>query len=139
MKNQNKFVSALQFFVASGMLFNGLLSFVSALRYRGLENNFVADNWEIPLVVFLIFAFTIGWWGEAFIEYLIINFGRKMLFSLFIFVLLYGLIMLYSLSFPFGFIRYALSTCGYTIVSGFLYRFSVMRLEVIAKLRIVNN
>ena len=135
MKNQNKFISSTQFIFASCMLFSGLLSFVGALKYRGLENNFLADNWEMPLVVFLIFAFAIGWWGEAFIEHLIINFGRNMWLSSLILILLYGLIMLYSFSFPLGFFRYALSTCGYTLVSGFFYRFSVIRPEVMDKLR----
>ena len=139
MKKQTNFVSLIQFFIASCMLFGGLLSFTDALRYRGPENNFLADNWEMPLVVFLIFVFAIGWWGEAFIEYLLMNFGKKTWFSPLILILLYCLINLYSLSFPLGFIRYALSACGYTLVSGFFYRFSVMYPEVIDKLRIVNN
>jgi hypothetical protein len=135
MTNQNKFASLVSFFLGSIGFFNSLLAFMSALKYRGLENNFLADNWEVPLTIFLVFVFALGWWSEVFIEYLIKKSGRKMLFSFLIILFLYSLIMLPSFLFPLGFFRLALSACGYVLLSGFFYKFSLLRPEVVAKLR----
>ena len=135
MTNQNKFASLVSFFLGSIGFFNSLLAFMSALKYRGLENNFLADNWEVPLTIFLVFVFALGWWSEVFIEHLIKKSGRKMLFSFLIILFLYSLIMLPSFLFPLGFFRLALSACGYVLLSGFFYKLSLLRPEVVAKLR----
>jgi hypothetical protein len=117
------------------MFFSALLSFVTALSYRGLENNFLADNWEVPLIVFLILAFALGWGAEGFVERILMNSGRQM--ALFVFVILllfFGLIELGSFLSA-EFTRYALGACGYILFSGFFYRFSVMRPEVMTRFR----
>ncbi len=137
MKNQNVLGSSISFFLGSVGLFNGLRAFITTLRYGELENNFIGYNWEVLLVVFLVFVFTAGWWSEAFIEYLILNFGRKILFSFLIIVFLHSLIMLPSFLFPLGFIGSASITGDDILLSGFFYRLSLLPLhpEVTAKLR----
>lgn len=135
MTNQSKFASLVSFFLGSVGFFNSLLAFTNALKYRGLENNFLADNWEVPLIIFLVFIFALGWWCEVFIEYFILKSGRKMLFSFLIILFLHSSIMLPSFFFPMGFFRLALSACGYVLLSGFFYKLSLLRPEVVAKLR----
>jgi len=135
MRNQAKFQSSVQFLVASCIFFMALLSLAMALSYRGRENNFLADNWEVPLVICFILAFVFGWWAESFLEQILMNRGRQI--ALFVFVILllvFGLIELASFLSA-GFVRHALGACGYILVSGFFYRFSVMRPEVIVKFK----
>src|SRR5687767_5186048 len=78
MKITLKFALVLQFFVASVLLFISLLNFKTALAYDVIQNDFLADNWGTPLVIFLIVIFGLGWWFENWIEYLITTNGRKM-------------------------------------------------------------
>ena len=137
MKNQSRFVSVGQFFLASVCLFISLLDFESALFSDGLENNFLADNRGIPLVILLTIIFGLGWWFESFIEHLVLSKGRKIAV-----LAIFGLIFVFvalgfgSLVFPpLGFLRNAMSASGYILMSGFFFRFSVARPEIIAKLQ----
>ncbi len=137
MKNQIKFTSTAQFIGALCFFFSGLLSFSSALRYSGLENDFMADNWGTPLVFLLTLLFGLGWWLENFSESLALNTDRKMALLAFcgtIFV--YALIGLVSFRFVSSdFLRYAFLASGNIFLSGFLFRFSVIRPEVLVKLQ----
>jgi len=137
MKNQANFVAAAQFVGALSFLFSGLLNFKSALSFDGLENNFLADNWGTPLIVFLTIIFGLGWWFEGVIENLVLSKGRKItllallvLFSVFVSLGFGSLILT-----PRGFLQSAMSASGYILMSGFFFRFSVIRSEVIAKLQ----
>ncbi len=135
MKNQNKFVSSAQFFAASVFLFAALLSFLTATDYRGPENNFLADNWGPALVIFLVLGFALGWWVEGLIEHILMHIGRgTALFAALIFLLVFSSVGLGSILSS-GFTRYALGACGYIFGSGFFYRFSITRPEVVVKLR----
>ena len=137
MKNQSNIVAAAQFVVAMSFLFNGLLHFKSALSFDGLENNFLADNWGTPLIVFLTIIFGLGWWFEGVNENLVLSKGRKIAILAFLVILL----VFVSLGFgsliltPRGFLQSALNANGYILMSGFFFRFSVIRSEVITKLQ----
>ena len=140
MNFQSKFASSVQFFLGSVFLFVGLVGFKSALTYTGRENNFLADNWGTPLVLLLIIVFSLGWWLESFMEYLALFRGRKLaMLAAFGFVLVVGSIGFGSLVFiPLGFLQYAMSASVYILMSGFFFRLSVARSEVITKLQAHN-
>jgi hypothetical protein len=137
MKNQIKFGSAIQFFLASSFLFSGLHNFGSALAYDGSENNFVADNWSIALVLLLSLFFGLGWWSAYLHEYLVLLKGQKVAALVFLSILLvFGIMLLGSIIFvPRGFMRFSILASGYFLMSGFSFRFSVVRREVTQKLQ----
>jgi len=126
-----------QFILALSFLFTTLLNFESALSYSGLENNYLAENWGMPLASFLTLIFGLGWWLEILVEKLALSQGRKpALFAYYGIVLIFALIMFSSLVFtPSGFLRYAISGCGYIFMSSFHFRFSAIHPETIAKLQ----
>ena len=136
MKNISGLTSAAQFFVAITFLFIGLLNFTSALSYDGLENNFLADNWAIPLAFLLAFIFGLGWLVESLVEQLLLSKGRNIALSAFFsFFMVFMFLVGVPLFTPFDFSRFAVSVSGYILMSGFYLRFSMMRPEVLAKLR----
>ncbi len=135
MKNQNKFLSSTQFFIASVSLFVALLSFLIAAGFNGPENNFLADNWGPALVIFLVLTFALGWWTEGLIEHILMNISRgTAVFVVLVFLLVFSSVGLSSILFS-GFTSHALRACGFILVSGFFYRFSIMRPELAGKLR----
>jgi hypothetical protein len=137
MKNQSKFLSATQFLVASGFLFGGLLMFTVALGFRGLKNDFLAENWEAPLVILLTLLFGVGWCLEILVERLMLNKGREVALLVLIgTVILYALIGLGSLLFlSLGFWRYVLLASDNIFVGGFFFRFSAMSPELAGRFR----
>jgi hypothetical protein len=137
MKNQAKFVASIQVFIALCFLFISLLNFASALSFDGLKNDFIADNWGIPLVIFLTASFGLGWWLENVIENITLSKGRKTAtLALSVILLAFASIVFGSLVFiPHGFLRSAISATGYILISGFFFRFSVARPEAVDKLQ----
>jgi hypothetical protein len=137
MINQAKFVAAVQFFVASGFLFGGLLNLKSALSFDGMKNNFLADNWGTPLIFFLAIIFGAGWWFEATFENIVLSKGRKIAIIAFLGIFLIFVLLEFSaLTFASrGFLQSAMDASGKILMSGFFFRFSVASNEVITKLQ----
>jgi len=109
------------------------------MRYSGSENNFLAENWGGPLIILLTILFGGGWWFEGFVERLLLAKGRKNailaimgIVLVFVFLILGSLIFTPALSF----IRRAMWACGCILLSGFLFRFSVIHPDVKAKLKV---
>ena len=135
MNNQSKSASAVQFFTATIFLFLGLTHFQSAQSYNGLENNFMADNWGLPLAFLLTILFASGWWFVSAIENLVLSKGKNAaIFPLVAIFLVFVSTLISSFLFtdP-GFLFYAILSSGYFLMCGFFFRFLVVRPEVIAK------
>ncbi len=132
MKNQSKLTA--QFFVSLIFLFSGLMNFVVALSKNGLENNFVADNWGIPVALLLAIVFGLGWLWANMIERMVLSGRRKAAaVAFFVFLLIFVLLVLGS-SFvftPLGFLQFAMRANGLFLTSGFLLRFSVSAVDPI--------
>lgn len=135
MKNQSRFVSAIQVFVALVFLAQAFLHFQSALQYGGLENNFLADNWGTFLSFLLTTIFGLGWWVGSFIGNLALSEGWKTTVPAFLGILLLFVSLEFgSLAiFPLGFTRYALMASGHSLISGFFLRFSMISPEIMVK------
>jgi hypothetical protein len=136
MKNFVGVQSAVQFFLAVILLFLGLLNFNSALTLNGTENRFTVSNWGVALAVSLAFLFGVGWWVESFVEHLLLSKTRRIAIVISIsFFLIFLSLVLSPLLTPFSFTRFAINASGWILMCGFYLRFSMIRPEVLAKLR----
>jgi energy-coupling factor transporter transmembrane protein EcfT len=127
MKNQSKFGSTREFFSSLAALFGGLLIYSSALDYSGPENNFLADNWETPIVALLVLTFGLGWWIEYRIERLVVIRGRKIATRV-LFALILAYVLILTGSFVLtqnGFLQDAIGAGELICLSGFFLRQSV--------------
>jgi len=135
MKNQSRFISASQAFIALLFLFQVFLHFQSALNYGGVKNDYLADNWGIILGFLLSTIFGLGWWVGIFVDKLMQLKGWKASMPTFLgILLLFGLLVFGSLAFfsP-SFVRYAMMASGYSLISGFLLRLSMIGPIVMVK------
>jgi len=140
MNNQFKFASTTQIFLAMIFLFGGLLDFKRALSYDGLENNFLADNWGMPLAIFLTLIFGLGWWFESSVENLVLSKGRTIAI-----LAMAGIILLFIL-FEFGslalstnsFFEISIQSSGKILMAGFFFHLSNIHPDLIAKLQTHN-
>lgn len=137
MYDQSRLRFGVQFFLASMLLFSGLISFQSAQTYNGLENNFMADNWSIPLAFLLTILFALGWWFASVIEKLVLTKGRNAaIFALYAILFLFASTLLGSFLFTDrGFLQSAIHSSGYFLVCGLFFHLAVVRPEVITKLQ----
>lgn len=105
------------------------------MAYGETEYNFIADNWIFPSTLLLALIFALGWWGGSLVEYLLLNDRQKFAILTFFGILLfYGVVGLSSILDP-GFLRSMLEAGAAMILSSFFFRLSVIRSEVIDKLR----
>jgi hypothetical protein len=126
-----KFRPATQLFMASGLLFCGLVYFEIALSH---------DDSGTPLFILCILSLTVlfvlGWLFERVVENLLLSKGRKAATLAFIgFVLVFALTAFGSLAFEDGFLSSAMCASAYLLMSGYYFHFSAAHPEVIAKLQ----
>ena len=117
---------------------DGLSSIAYSMTYSGIEHAFIADNWISPLILLLTIVFALGWWVGNFDEYLFLNDRRKLAIFTFLSILIvYGVVSISSILTS-GFISLMLKASADMVVSGFLFRLSVMNLEVLGRLWVRN-
>lgn len=117
---------------------NGLSSIAYSMTYSGIEHDFIADNWISPLILLLTIVFALGWWVGNFDEYLFLNDRRKLAIFTFLSILIvYGVVSISSILTS-GFISLMLKASADMVVSGFLFRLSVINLEVLGRLWVRN-
>jgi NhaP-type Na+/H+ or K+/H+ antiporter len=126
-----KFKPATQLFMASGLLFSGLVNFEIALSH---------DDSGTPLFILFILSLTVlfvlGWLFERVVENLLLSKGRKAATFAFIgLVLVFALTVFGSLAFADGFLSYAMCASAYLLMSGYYFHFSAAHPEVVAKLQ----
>jgi len=140
MEIQTRLAAFSRHFIALVFLFISLTNFQMALSFDGVENNYIAENSGMSLIISLTVIFGVGWGVEKIIETLLVSKGRKiailgMLIVLFVFILI-EFISLWLL--PRGFVQSAMSSNGYMFMSGFLFRFSVAQPKVIDELQFLS-
>lgn len=130
------------FFVALLYFGVGMLLFWRILSFDiGLENNFLASNGRTTLIVFITVMFGLGWWFENFIENLTISKGWNTTTFTNINALLMTIPAYFNLLLTaksVSHLQFIAVGSVYIFMCGYFFRFSSLRPETIARLKVRN-